>query len=494
MILMSTLLACTNQTTPDPTGDTGTVTDTTPPTDTTTKTPTATSGDTGTIVLKGKVSAALNPDFPTIVLVSWDQPIESTVHLEFRADKGEWMASPATLTPVGPAEATILGVPYDADVDFRLVSDVAFDPALGLDATFSVRTGALPADLIEPDVVVNDPTGWDPASPFLITSLNRDGDSRRGQWWVTIMNRDGRYVWGLEGDPTWVSRHVSLTADGVALLVDRDTYWRGDSRAANATVVRMTLDGTIEHTYATPGLHHAFTPVGGGDIAWAGKPQAGAGYSYETLWRVDEAGKQTEIWNCGTGVSLTSCGSNGLWWDPRNDHLLFSLYSHDTVIDVDIASGTTTAVFGRITGAWTFDPAKSQFWWNHGAIYTDTGTLLVSTRDESDRIDSETYIREYELDWDKEILTEVWNFGIGRGVYATNMGEAYRLANGNSLHVLGSTGRLTEAKPDRTVVWDVDWNPGDASCTSNPVGTDHCKHNGRTTVIGDLYPLLTPAP
>lgn len=494
MIVLMALVGCSDAPTPGtlPTGDSSSVTtDSTTPPDP--PVIVATGGiDTGPLFPDTTLRATPDPVFPTILTVTWEQPFESTTHVEFRADGGEWMTSPATVTPKGYARATILGVPYDARVDYRLVSDKPYPKGLNLHRTRQIHTAPLPATLIEPDMVASDPSGWDPSLPWILTSLNRDGESRRGRWWVGILDRNGRYVWALEGPTGYVMRHVSLAADGRAILVDRDTYWWGDSDASESTVVRMTLDGTIEHTYAVPGLHHAFTPIGGGDIAWAAKPQAGQNWSYETLYRVDRAGKQTEIWNCRDGTSTGGCGSNALWWDPSRDRLLFSSYALDSVFDIDIKTGATMAIFGRIAGSWAFDPPDSQFWWQHGTIYTDKGTLLVSTRDEQDRTDAETYIREYELDWKTKTLKEIWNFGVGRGAYSTNMGEAYRFPNGNSLHILGSGGRITETKPDQTVVWDADWNPGDIQCHNNPVGTTHCKHNGRTTALTDLYALLRP--
>ncbi len=77
------------------------------------------------------------------------------------------------------------------------------------------------------------------------------------------------------------------------------------------------------------------------------------------------------------------------------------------------------------------------------------------------------------MDEKTETLTEVWNFGIGDGLWSRNMGEAHRLPNGNTQHNYGETARLREATPDGTVVWDIDWG--------SP------RVIGRTTPIRDLY-------
>ncbi|MBX2802411.1 MAG: aryl-sulfate sulfotransferase [Myxococcales bacterium] len=419
------------------------------------------------------VGAELVEGLETVVRVTWEQPQEAEAHLEFRVlPDGEWKQSPTKMVPVSMATEVVLGVPYDADVEYRVVSDLAD----GLEVTESetITTGQRPRSLPVPIVLHDDPSSWDPSAPYLITSMNRDGDSRYGRWWVFIMDRQGEIVWAQETTRDWVSRHVSVSLDGRALLIDRDTYWVKWDGGAASTIVRTTLDGTIEHTYAVPGLHHPFTMLPDDVIAWAAK---GSG-NRETIEKVDLDGVQTRVWNCDdlhdTTGAVGGCGSNGLWWDADTDHFLFSFWSTDTVVEVDHASGTHLRWWGNMSGAWTFDPPESQFWWQHGPTFTPQGTLMVSSKDQQGGL--ETVIREYELDEKGETLREVWNFGLGRGVFGPFMGEAHRLPNGNTLHVYGAGGHLAEAMPDGQVAWEVTWK-GD-------------KHNGRTTPFEDLYQLM----
>ena len=106
-------------------------------------------------------------------------------------------------------------------------------------------------------------------------------------------------------------------------------------------------------------------------------------------------------------------------------------------------------------------------------MITDEGTLLISAKVSQNG--TETVAREYTFDDDTETLTEVWSFGEGEGVYGSEMGEAHRLGNGNTLHNYGSTPRIREATPDGAVVWDVTWSSG--------------TYIGRSEVIADLYAL-----
>lgn len=414
------------------------------------------------------VTAGLIEDLPTVIVVSWDQVEGQPAHIAFRANGGTWQQSPPGARWGDRLRQFIVGVPFDSEIEYRLVSEdgAQTDPRW-------ITTGPWPEALPTPIVLHDDPTLRDPDTPWLITSMNRDGDDRYGRWWVFVMDRAGQIVWAQETPRDWVSRHVSVDHDGRALLIDRDTFWPQLDGGAASQIVRMTLDGTIEHTYDTPGLHHPFVPLPDGVIAWGA-----ARGNNETLEKVDRAGIQEQIWDCDTSQAIAgtirNCGSNALWWDERTDRFLFSFWSTDTVVEIDHQTGTTLRWFGDLPGSWSFEPERAQFWWQHGAVYTDAGTLLVSTKDAPQG--EETLVREYALDEASETLTEIYSFGEGRGIFGPYMGEAHRLGNGNTLHVYGAGGHLAEATPDGEVAWEVTWE-GD-------------KHNGHTTPWRDLYALL----
>ena len=86
-------------------------------------------------------------------------------------------------------------------------------------------------------------------------------------------------------------------------------------------------------------------------------------------------------------------------------------------------------------------------------------------------------IREYALDESAEQLAEVWSFGEGEGVYGPTLGEAHRLANGNTLHNYGSYAWLREVTADKEVVWELDLGGQEFSV-------------GRSTFVEDLYDFV----
>ncbi len=418
------------------------------------------------------VYAELVEGLETVVRVRWDQPAAGTVWVDYTGADGAAASTPARSVEAGEVEQIVLGATYDDTLVFEVMQE-GVDPPL---YTGEIATGARPEGLPTGTLLADEPSLQDETMPFLLTSMNREGHTRYGLWWVFVMDRAGRVIWAQETPETWISRHVSVTLDGQAMLVDRDTLWVDFDNGYGSTIVRMTLDGTVEHTYETRGLHHSFVPLPDKGVAWMAKTDD----QYEELHSVTFDGKERTLWDCEqlhdrTGAS-GSCGTNGLFWDEQTGHFLMSAYSTDTVAEIDPDAGEVVRWFGDMSGAYAFDPEESQFWWQHGPTWTDERTLMVSTKNEE--YGDETLVREYTVDEKTSTLTEIWSFGEGRGVYGQYMGEAHRLPSGNTLHVYGAGGHMAEATHDGEVAWEMTWK-GD-------------QHNGHTTPLTheQLYALL----
>ena len=217
-------------------------------------------------------------------------------------------------------------------------------------------------------------------------------------------------------------------------------------------------------------LNHVFRELADGTLVWGA-----TNGSSETLEKMNPDGTQETIWNCRSfhqSLDINrSCQSNTLYWHEDTDTFLFSFYTTNTVVEIDHQTGETLRQWGGdLPQSWDFDPANSVFEWQHGANYTDTGTLLLSTEVPGEY---ETAAREDEFDDASETLVEVWNYGLGEGIYGDTAGEAHRLANGNTLHNYGSAGHLREVTADKDIVWEVSWSGN--------------KLLGRTVFLEDLW-------
>ncbi|MEQ1571768.1 MAG: hypothetical protein ABMA64_39435, partial [Myxococcota bacterium] len=407
----------------------------------------------------------VHPQLGSLLIVSWTQSAQATVHVEYAFDPGDWRSSPPRALGAGAHEELVLGVPYGAAVDWRVVADAVSSPDQ------SSHTDPLPASIPEVQLLVSEPTRQDPDSPYWLLSLAGEPS------WALIVDRSARVVWASPSPPGTLVMHPRVAADGRSLYIDRNTYWTTFDASA-ATVVQWRIDGTLVHEFATPGAHHPFTDLPDGGVAYG----ALVGY-YDTeyIQIVHPDDSSETLWDCGEWLDGLGgggyCGSNTLSYDASSDTLWLSLFSIDTVVGVDAATGVAERWFGQAPGSYSFDPPESQFWWQHGGHVTAAGTFLTSSDLTSSGV--ETVAREYEIDDVNQVLREVWNFGIGDGVYGQYMGEAHRLGNGNTLHNTGGEARVREATPEGEVVWDVRWASSEI---------------GRSTPIADLYALAPDRP
>ncbi|MEZ4241562.1 MAG: hypothetical protein R3F59_36530 [Myxococcota bacterium] len=472
MLELLMVLACSGDPGKDP-PDTATATDTptgttdtdTVPTDTETPTDTGTSG-TGTAPLPtvADVTWRLHDDYATIVWLSWTQAGAGDVRVEYSFDAGEWLASPDRALEGGPQTERLLGIPFDTDVQWRIVSGEAV-----LAEGDGIRTGEAPRNLPQPTLEHAEPARWFADGQFLLTSVNQStGGWTGGPWWTVILDRQGRTVWArLTPGGHWTLFAQVSTQSPDHLLVDEDSMWVDWDDGADSRIARLYLDADID-VVATPGLQHAFVEHPDGTLAWG------------SLWHEDVeslvelapgATDAVPIWSCHDLPGAGDCESNGLFYDAASDTYLYSFWTNHTVLAL-ARDGSNLWWAGTVPGGYSFVPRGSDFWLQHGVSYTDQGTLLLSSEESGPT----TMAREFAIDHGARTLTEVWHFDAG--VHAVTNGDAWRLANGNTLHVVGSAGVIDEAAPDGTAVWTVDYHAE--------------RLLGRGQWLPDLYDLVAP--
>lgn len=429
--------------------------------------------DSGGPVTVSDLEARVHDTMASLVVLSWTQDGAASVYAEYSFEEGIWLSTPTWTLDAGPQRLLLLGAPFEATLRWRLRVDGA---AVAEDDV--IETGALPEGAPEPDEVVGDPELWDADARWFLGSIAPSGGRSRA--WTFIVDRQGRVVWAVETPSSRTTFAPRPSVDGTEILIDHNSWWGAFDGGANSQVARYDIEGEERGAWDTPGLIHPFTQLGDGRIAWSAA-QGGASYAGEVLAVLDDDGDAETLFDCNSFArsqgAAELCGANTLWWDEDTGDFLFSLYTLDTVIELD-AAGQPLRWFGQLDGAWKFKDRDTTFWWQHGSQYLDNGDLLVSAR--RDERTEETVIREYALDAAKQTLTEVWSFGEGAGVYAEILGEPRRLAGGNTLHNYGSATRMREATPDGDVVWDLDWDDA---------GTLGC-----TWPLSDLYAFWTSSP
>lgn len=410
----------------------------------------------------------VHPEIGSLLTVTWLQAEAATSWVEVEVDPGVWTSSPELARPAGASFQLLVGIPYNHTVTLRVVD------ALGHESEpLTATTDPIPTGFPTFSLLAAEPDRWEPTGTFLLGSVNGDtGGWDQGQYWMWVIDRQGRLVWAMPGVDEHFTIYLHQSLDG-DILWDVSTYWSDFDGGRGSQIHRMKLDGVITETIDAPGMHHCFIELPDRSILWGS-----ATSNSEVLTRRNPDGSEDTVWDCRplyAELGLTDwCHTNSIYYSEERDTLLLSFPTDRTfVAEVDYETGEELRWFGHIPDAWGFDPAESAFQYQHGATWTEAGTLLVSSQRSPSSI--EGLVREYEVDEEEQVLRQLWSFGEGDGIDARYAGEAHRLPGGNTLHNTGTTPRVREITPDGVVVWDLAF--------------EGYRLIGRTTWVEDLYTL-----
>lgn len=409
----------------------------------------------------------LHEEMGSLVYVSWTQASAGTLHVEYSFDEGVWLSSPPRAFPAGQSEQLLVGIPFGTAAAWRVVHEGG-----GSVDGPEILTGPLSESFPVGTVTVSEPDGWLSEGRWLLTSISQAPRGWTGGWyWVYILDRAGRVVWAKRApDQHWVLfPQIAVTRDH--FLWDDATAWSDFDHGAGSVVHKAWLDEEIE-VVSTPGLHHAFVQLPDGTLAWGSQAHGGG----EALAQLPPGAAEEEIfWTAEEdwpgGCTWFYCESNGLFYVEGTDSLLYSYYTNNSIVEVERSTGTSLWWAGDVRDGYAFDPPDSEFEWQHGLSYTEAGTLLLSSEHQR-----RTWLLEYEVDHAAETLRLVWSND--SGVKADTNGQAWRLDNGNTLHIVGSAGVIREVGAGDVDVWRVDY------------GGDYLLGQGE--FVADLYTLVKP--
>lgn len=431
--------------------------------------------------------AELHPDQGSIIVVEWAQPEPTDWSwVEYSVDPDIWLPTPASPGTVGEHRQIIVGVPFESKVSWRVVG--ALGEATTTSPAGSIRTADLPARLPPTQVDLGDPASWQAGADFLFTSVTHrspfNGDSR---FWLVILDRQGRYVWAQEGEDDVWTLFARPSKDGRAILWDQPYFW-SLSNSEDSRVYRQRLDGTIEHSWSTPGLHHSFDEIDSQTILFSG-----VGASTDRVMISEGEEPATLLWDCQTWLlaeglvdpeSNHNCGANSITWHEPTDQIVLSLFSSEAVLAIDRQSAEVL---------WFAEPyralglAVDPVWaWQHDAHLLDEDSLLLFSgiRQEGDERGADligSAVYQYRLDLENGRLDLEWS--LPSDEWVSNLkGGATRLPDGNTLVNYGDLGGVREFDADGAIVWELNFD-------TRPDAERREHWVGRTTFIDDLYAM-----
>jgi len=439
-----------------------------------------TSGDTPDPLVDPIADAAaeLRSEIGSLVTVTWTQAEAADASwVEYSFDAGEWLQTPEVEGATGEREALLLGIPFDHEVTWRVVTSKGDQEVASDEQT--ILAGPLPEGLPALTLDSSDPALWEEGDRWLLTSTTEQDPwvSVDVGFWLVIIDRQGRYVWAQRtADQGW-TLFAKPARDGGALLYDETYFWTQLGSGEDISRVhRITLDGEAERSWRTDGLHHSFDDLSEDTIVWSG---VGQGDDYLKI-SAGEADAVT-IWACAAWIKEIgmrngdTCGANGLAWYAPRDSFILSIFSHEAVVEVTREGEVAWYSAPERGGGYAVPEADAVWQWQHEAELIADDRLLLSSGwggDGSRETFEGTAAYEYIIDFDREELTLAWAYRSEGDWVSHEKGGAKRLPGGNTLHYYGNFGGVREVTPDGEVAWQLRLGEGWV---------------GRSNFLGDLY-------
>ncbi|MDG1478656.1 MAG: aryl-sulfate sulfotransferase [Myxococcota bacterium] len=393
----------------------------------------------------------------TVVTVRWKTEAETTGYIEFGEGADYGRITPTTASGT-EHEAQLLGLWADTEFHFRVVSaeDGGED---WISDDYTVTTGSLPPEI--PQMSFTGEAGWEGFIFAPIQGIN---------YLAAAIDSQGRVVWYkvLESSTHHVMR-AQMLDDGSAVAI----CMAGQDSQGNKEdgyVLLVSMDGSVEQEVAVPYIDHDMTLKPDGTIVGIVlKTEDGFNQYADSIQEVTHDGEMTQIFNAWDHVDwLTDeplggnnwTHANALDYYPEEDAYYMAMKELHTMVKVDAPSGEVQWAFGGTGNQFTFADGTIPLSMHHQFHIFDEDRLVVFENGESSR--GYSMAREFVLDTENMIATEVWSYVREPSVFVFAKGDVERLDSGNTLVTWSSSGEIQEVTPDGDVVWQVNTDLGSA--------------------------------
>lgn len=282
------------------------------------------------------------------------------------------------------------------------------------------------------------------------------------------------YVIDRDGRPYWMHREEGR----MSAMVEKDAFTDGailnsypnDLSTDDGQIRRVDVMGSLVEVIETPLGHHAFEQLPDGTIAYPAfdirewtDPDSGEVVlvSGDVIMEQYPDGTREEIFNSWDWLTVSKherwddaflfqgahdwTHANTLGFYPSSNSYMVSFPYIQSIVEVDRSTGVLIDEISPSTESFPETP----FVFQHFPVRLENGNILLVSH-----ADDGTAAIEYAAS-DEGKLAKVWSHGEGNEIIGHVLGQATRLANGNTLINYGGAGLMQEVTPDNTVVWEV---------------------------------------
>jgi hypothetical protein len=409
------------------------------------------------------VTAEAVAGVPTVVQVTFETSAPADGTVEFGSSHLLGQSTGRISTSETDHSALLVGVPAGTAY-YRIHAQMD-----GVDHCSDIReaqTAPLPLDL--PELTLADLPGSS-SGGYTVTPIRGLGHS-----WVVILDSAGRYVWVYQAEePIW---GAALSLDRRAVLMNT---WPG-SADNDGEVFRVALDGTLDHTFAAPGIHTDFVELEDGTIATLGWvirefEDGQRRLLGDTIVELSTDGEVRTVWDIFDHIEPDLDQTYPMGWlpqdpeledwshvnfishDPDRDQYLVTVGYLDQVVAVDRTSGDVAWILGGAESTFEVTSEPPLMGTPH-SVYRRGDELLLFNRCLYECPCSETLW--IDLDIDAGTAAETWSYESEACLTAYILGNAELLSDGSVMTVWSTAGQIDEVTASGELVWRVNADLG----------------------------------
>jgi len=417
------------------------------------------------------VQIADNPNSALSCLVSWTTDDVAAARVEFGLDgELQWFVEGAAEDVGTEHDVLVIGMKPGSTYTLQAVSIAADGEEIRSDL-LTYETGAVPFDTLVTEVTAYDEAavqpGWTLANvavkgvnyPVTAAMFDMDGDP---VWYWRQSDEDGRNdveVSLVDGDGPAAQRLLvgaGVTPGMPAVEVDLagEVVWEGPEQNGDAQLISVGA------------MHHSFVKLANGEylaLFYDGKD----GDLWDVVEQFDADLNSTWSWSAESISTDTYPWGNAVLADLDADAAYYNGRMTSTLCKIDRGDGAILWQLGE-GGDFSGDPAVAYPWFHeaHAPEIQPDGSVLLYDNGGASRDFSR--VVEYALDEHAMTAEIAWEYPgeLADDAWSTvAMGDADRLANGNTLVTAGtlipgdSPSRVFEVTPQGDIAWEL-WFSG----------------------------------